>query len=266
MENNFDKYFVAERKKMEEDKIEGNVFSFDDPEKNKSTRLKINKVIRVLGSGCYSWWVAEVNVELADQTGSEEVTHNMAIKRYGGEKARQDLKKSHNNYRTLKEAEIPTWDTYRINEEHKLALMTLGVKENEIMRTANDFDSKPDTEWFKRNPVEKIENLDEFVKKASLILKKLNAHGYRLRGDSYGIVFKPQPNASGVYDLDIIVADLDSLDKSDNPYYQNAYGKNIKKAWEKENKESLSAALFCAFPGNRDQKVAFVESIMNRIL
>ncbi len=261
-----DKHFAYLEKVIKRDNIEGKVFSFDDPEQNKSTRLKINKVNRILGSGSYSRWVAEVNVELENDTRIEKTTHNMVIKRYEGKKtdATQDLKQSYENYKALKEIEIPTWTTYRIKEEHKLALMTLGIKEGEILLTAND-DDQIDIAPLKENPVKKIDNLDEFVLKASQILEKVNIHGYRLSADSYGVIFKPQQNALGVYNIDIIISDLDNLGSSTDPFYVEHYGDDIKERWKKENKDALETALFCIFPGNRGQKERFAKSVTSQI-
>ena len=195
MESNPNKYFIDQEQSIKEDNIEGRVFSFDDPQQNKSTRLKINKINRILGSGSHSRWVAEVNVGLRNDTNTEKATHNMVIKRYEemGTNAVEDLRQSYRNYKAFQKVGIPTWDTYRINETHKLALMTLGVKNNDILITANDNDEL-NMERFKENPVEKIENIDEFAKEASLILKKANMYGYRLRYDNYGVIFKPQQN------------------------------------------------------------------------
>ena len=266
MERKPENYFASQKESIKKDKIESGIFSFNDPEQHKSTRLKINKVNRVLGSGSYSRWVAEVNVELANDTATEKKTHNMVIKRYEeeGSDAVQDLRESYENFRALKKIDMSTWDTYRINEEHKLALMTLGVKENEILLTANDSD-EINIDQFRGNPVKKIENLNEFVAKASLILEKANMYGYRLRADTYGAIFKPQPNNPGVYKLDIIISDLDSLDSSKDPHYIENYGNDIKERWREENKDNLSNALWCIFPGSRDEKEAFRESIMSKI-
>ena len=267
MENSANESFGLLEKFIKHDNIEGKVFSFDDPEQGKSTRLRINKVNRVLGSGDYSKWVAEVNVGLENDAGSEKKTHTMVIKRYQDEgvDATKDFIKSYKNYKAIYKAGIPTWDTYRINEENKLALMTLGAKEGQILITANDYRDRPEMEMFKLNPVKQIQNLDEFIARISMIFKKASLHGFRLRTDMYGLVFKPQGNKAGVYELDVLISDLDGLDVSTDPYYIAHYGDKIKETWEKENKDNLGNALWCIFPGTADQKREFEESIMRRL-
>jgi hypothetical protein len=178
---------------------------------------------------------------------------------------RNYLKLSYINYRILKRIGVPTWVTYRINEQHRLALMTLGEKENGILLTTNDFDNIIKERQFAENPVLKIENEGEFIAKVLLILEKLDTHGYKLHPDSYGVIFTPQQNSPGTYRIDIIVSDLDNLNDSKNPIFIEHYGEDLKKRWREENKHNLGTALFGVFPGNRTQKSRFEKSIISKL-
>ncbi|MEN9647220.1 MAG: hypothetical protein RLY57_24 [Candidatus Parcubacteria bacterium] len=260
-------YYQIRQEKIEGDEIEGKVLSFDDLERGKSTDLKINKINRILGSGSYASWVAEVNVELAKDQSSEKKTHNMVMKRYReeGTDATRNLERSYRNHRTLQSKGIPTWDTYRINEEHKLALMTLGIKDNETLLTATDIGEHPSIELFKQNPLEEVANFDDFVEQVKSILIKANENIFRLRVDMWGVVFKPIADNPGAYELRAIVADLDSLDRSEEPFYQRHYGADIKQRWVQENLDNLSAALFGIYPGNREEKRSFADLIIEKV-
>jgi len=254
------------------DGVEGNTFSFDDPDQGKSTDLKISKLNKILGAGAYARWVADVDVELPNESGTKNKTHRMALKKYREEPYREELQndngnvgQSYKNYRLLKSKGIPTWDTYRINEEHQLVLMTLGANDNEALITANDGDDHISNKIFEENPFREVVNLDDFISQIRLIIAKLNEYTLRLHIDSWGIAFKPVGDKVGSYELRPLIADLDTVDTSDNPYYKKHYGSDIKEDWTRENFEFLGIALRKIYPGSSEEKNAFSRLVLGSL-
>ncbi len=195
--------------------IEGKVVNFQDEESGKNSSVKVSKLIRFLGAGGYGR-VLEVEVDVIDENNYENTrSRRMALKQYSKDNVgRVDyLQKAQKNFSLLKAAGIPTWTTYRINLEHAAALMTLGTSKEGVILTANDdfnIDKHPSIELFKENPVASIQNIDDFIKSIEVILHKLYTHKLTPDADSWGIIFK-QVNSDGVYNLEILIADLDSL-------------------------------------------------------
>ena len=255
------------REQFDTDHIEGNTFSFEDPDQGKSTTLKISKLNKILGSGSYASWVADVDVELANESDTAHKTHRMALKKYRADEPHVDthVEQAYKNYRLLKSTGIPTWGTYRINREHKLALMTLGAKDGETLITVNDGEDHASNEMFEKNPITVIANFKEFISQIKSIIDTTSEHVLRLHSDAWGIAFKPVEGKPGPYILTPLIADLDGIDTSDDPYYETHYGADIQDAWKRENLQFLSSALFGILPGNDEEKRAFADVITFKV-
>ncbi|MEI6480671.1 MAG: hypothetical protein WCO12_04150 [bacterium] len=162
------------RQQVEEDNIEGKVLNFDDSDMGKSTPVLINKVNDFLGSGDCSLWIASANVGMFKDTEGKHV-RDIVLKRFRGggrSSAEEELNQNYKSYKTLKAMGLPTFDTFRINMEHKIALMTLETKAGGILLTSNDTYSAKDKAPFLENPIKEIANLDDFVAKVKSILDK----------------------------------------------------------------------------------------------
>ena len=201
------------------EKIEGKIINFQDEESGKDSLVKVSKLVRFLGAGGYGR-VLEVEVDIIDENNHENTrSRRMALKQYSKDNTGHVgyLKKAQKNFRLLKGASIPTWTTYRINLEHAAALMTLGTSERGVILTVNDDfnrDKHPSVDMFKENPVVSVCNTDDFIKSIEDVLHKLFINKLTPDADSWGIVFKPVGNI-GVYSLEILIADLDSLQVGD---------------------------------------------------
>ena len=229
--------------------ITGRTFSFSDPDQNKSTDVSIVRVNRLLGKGSYGW-VAEVEVALTNEKDPQKHIHKMALKKYYETRdSLESLKRSYNNYRMLKKAEIPTWDTYRINEEDRMVLMSLGTTEEEFLVTLNDDEEKHSgLAHLRKNPVKDIENMEEFFDQLKSILGKLKSNVYRLHADAWGFSFKENLDKPGLYKVRALVADLDGVDDSNNDFVRKVYGFRLEKNFERENREYLGVNLKNVFP------------------
>ncbi len=254
------------RERFDNDHIIGNTFSFDDPDQGKSTVLKISKLNSILGEGAYASWVADVDVELAGDSGTEKKTHRMALKKYRENEPRVDehVQQSYKNFRLLKSKGIATWDTYRINQEHKLALMTLGARNEGVLVTVNDKGEHASKEVFEKNPMDAVANFGEFISQTKSIIAKLREHVLRVNTDAWGIEFVPVEGKPGAYKLRLLVADLDGIDTSDNPYNIENYGADIQDAWNRENLYFLHIALRGILPGDKKEKEAFADVVVHK--
>ena len=255
------------RERFDNDHIEGDTFSFDDPDQGKSTTLKISKLNKILGAGSYASWVADVDVELANESDTVHKTHRMVLKRYRSEESDVDkhIEQSYKNYRLLKSTGIPTWDTYRINYEHKLALMTLGARDGDTLITVNDGESHVSNEMFEKNPITVVANFKEFISQVKSIIDTTSEHVLRLHSDAWGVTFKPVDGKPGTYILTPVIADLDGIDTSDNPFYETHYGAGIQDAWKRENLQFLNNALYGILPGNDEEKRAFADLVTFKV-
>ena len=87
----------------------------------------------------------------------------------------------------LQSTGIPTWDTYRINYEHKLALMTLGARDGDTLITVNDGESHVSNEMFEKNPITVVANFKEFISQVKSIIDTTSEHVLRLHSDAWGV-------------------------------------------------------------------------------
>ena len=252
-------------KKIEREGVVGSTFDFSDPDQEKSTCVMVKNVNNVLGFGDFSSWVASVNVELVN--GSHSRLKNMVIKKFAHDADFDGpaLRQSYDNFKRCKAAGLPTWTTYRINEEHRMALMTLGTHDASTLRTANDYGIlREQHTQFDENPVLKINNLDDLALKCKDILTKEDVAGIRLRRDAYGVIFQALDGQPGVYNVDILVADFDSIDDAMDPRYSDQYS-DIKTAWQEENVVNMADALRRAHPGKKQERKSFADMVMEKV-
>lgn len=225
--------------------IQGKVVNFQDEESGKDSLVKVSKYVKFLGAGGYGR-VLEVEVEIVDENNHENTrSRRMALKQYSKDNVGRVgyLQKAQKNFRILKAASIPTWTTYRINLEHAAALMTLGTSESSVILTANDDfnrDKHPSVDMFKENPVVSVENTDDFIKSIEAILHKLYIHKLTPDADSWGVVFKPVNNNGG-YALEILIADLDSLQVGDVSIIDSM--DQSESDWNAENRKNVRNCL-----------------------
>lgn len=245
--------------------IEGKILTFRDLDNNKETPLKISKIGDTLGNGSFGEWVKEVTVEFENDTTANPVEHHMVLKKYFGEGA-SPLLKSYTNYTMLKKASIPTWTTYRINQENNLALMTNANQENGVLVTANGL-SAYSKEKFEKNPITVVQNMHEFVDELVNICNRANEAGYRLRADTWGVLFTPDVESPGKYTLSALIADLDNLETAEDPYYVRVHGPDkIKEKWKEENSDFLFSALVCIYPSKySEERLMFATEVMSHV-
>ncbi len=247
--------FASQEKLMEEELTVGKIITFDSPEQQKSTKVKIIKVHKVLGYGAISSWVADVEIELVDVPDAQPF--RMAIKKFREDDldsvidSATDLKNSYLNHRILQRIGVPTWNTYRINEDEKMALMTLGTYGDNVVVTGNDASN-----FFDKNPIIQIRNQKELSFEILQSLNVLESNGYRLKSDAWGISFTALKDQPGTYDVHLIAADLDTLENVNDPEYKEKYPEGI------DNRQQLLRALWDIYPGSEDQKQLFVRDVM----
>lgn len=250
--------FTSQEQQAVEELQPGKTIVFNSPEQQKSTDIKIVKVHKVLGCGAISSWVADVEVEVVGVPGRKS-THplRMAIKKFREDDpgavidSATELRNSYANHRVLQKIGIPTWNTYRINEGEKMALMTLGTYEGNVVVTGNDSYNP-----FESNPVAQIHNGVELSLEIVRSLNALEHGGYRLKADAWGISFVPLKDQPGTYDVHLLVADLDTLENVNDPEYKEKYPKGI------DSRQQLLRALWDIYPGTEDEKQSFVQDVM----
>ena len=274
----------SQEKAFNEEQIVGSVLDFEDPDHHKSTTVKIVGLNEVLGSGSVADWVASVNVEIANEDGSDQKTRTMVLKHYADHAYRSmeiiaqtmrvkhlsPLQESYENYQMLKGAGIATWKTFRINEKKRVALMTLGADDGEVLRTTNDreYALRPRDQMLVEHPLTEIENRTEYLEEIRSILDKADMLSLALSADSWGTVFAPSedPEKSGSYILHALICDFDSLEKLPvSPITKALFGRMVKKATRKRNLDELSAALFGIFLGESEEKRALADGIVKEI-
>lgn len=234
----------------------GKTITFSDPDLEKNSSVIISKINRILGKGSFCDWVADVQIEIPDEKMVEKKTKSMAIKKYKeNEEVEQQIQRSYNNFKILKKLNISTWDTYRINLSNRLVLMTLGCKNDEILLTTNDVNG-PKKEFFKNNPIHKIENIDEFVLQLKDILHNLNKSMISLNADSWGFVFTANKDLKDVYSIRAVVADIDFLNSHTTEEEKHIPSKNL---W------SLILALKFMYPGTEEEIEEFKEDITIKV-
>jgi len=234
----------------------GKTIPFSDPNLDKTTDVKINKINRILGKGTFASWVADIEIEVANEKTEKTKTRNMAIKKYTeDEKVEEYILRSYDNFKILKNLKIPTWDTYRLNIKERLALMTLGCKENEILFTTNDING-PKAEPFLESPIKEIENIDEFIAQLKSILKILNENSMSLNGDSWGFVLRSNKEKEGFYSLTALAADIDFVNTHKNEDVEKIKG---------YNEHNLIVALHFMYPGTKQEKDKFVDFVYKRL-
>jgi hypothetical protein len=265
--------------------ILGKTLDFEDPDNQKSTPVTIARLNEILGSGSVADWVASVNVEIANEDGTAKKSRDMVLKHYsdsahrsgeimdeydrkmGRKESGSPLRRSYNTYRMLRDAGIATWDTYRINEENRVALMTLGVDEKETLRTTNDRDHvvRPRDRQLIENPLTEIESEAEFVQGLRSILDKADASGLNLDPDSWAVAFAPS-DKSGAYRLRAMIADFDSIEPIEASRLVKAlFPGTVRRAVRERNLENLNTALWGIQIGTREEKNEFANGIVQKV-
>lgn len=161
---------------------------------------------------------------------------------------------------------IATWDTYRINQDHRIVLMTLAAKENQVLLTTNNYKLEGLTaDFFEKNPVQKVENIGEFTDYLVDILEKAIQADIVIYHDCWGFIFSAV-DKEGNYKIAPIISDLDSFKEytfaDGTPDYKQ---KEIKSEIPTQNLQNLFTSLFVAYPGSREAKNDFVNKIMNEL-
>jgi len=262
--------FEIEKQLAKEENIEGKILNFDDPKLGKSTPVRINKINNILGSGDCSFWIADTNIEVAEENKSDHHNLNVVLKKFRGgmihkkdtniERVSKELMDNYQTYKVFKTMGLPTFDTFRVNIEHGLALMTLKTKDGAVLLNTNDMYSGKDRAPFVENPIKEISNLDDFVEKLRSILNKTIANRFCPETSSYGIIFKPGDGTSGLYELDVMFVDFGA--RAFKRYDVDEY---FDKEIIKDNLENLESALSLIFPGTDDEKSDFRKKVMDML-
>ncbi|MCB9805993.1 hypothetical protein H6775_02410 [Candidatus Nomurabacteria bacterium] len=188
----------------------GQEIEFTDLESDRTTNIHVRQFLGQLGHGVFSSWVAKFSVSLESDS---DITHQMVIKKY---KERQDvdleipekIQTAYRNFFKIKKAGIPTWDTYRVNLEKRMILMTLGKKDGDIFLTANDLHRQSNILSGLPDSIE-IENIDSLKDQAKDIINRLDDSKFALSADCPGL--RLSPTGDGKFTAEIIMADLDVL-------------------------------------------------------
>ncbi|MEI8337960.1 MAG: hypothetical protein WCF92_02310 [bacterium] len=256
---------------IEEDKVIGETFDFEDPFNKKTTPVCLKKINQVLGWGEQARWVADVDVEVISEDLSNIKTRKMVVKKFNNENTNGDknLVDSYFIFQLLKKFKFPTWDTYRINREHLMALMTSKATENEIILTGLDtiINGQRIIEFFKNNPIKQISNLDDFVENAKVMINRMDSEDvqFRIWPHQYGVAYKPVASTPGFYEANLLIADLDRLDISIEEPFKQEPKDEIRKTWKADNLKNLRTALKLDFPGTPEERELFVELVMSKI-
>lgn len=203
---------------------EGSTLPFVDTSNGKTTITTIDAIHKIIGRGNFAEWVASVDVHLAEDT-NDERTRTMVLKRFKDtelEDGEKNMEISAKMYQKIKDADIPTWTTYRPSPRNKMVLMTLGIDSdsNKSFITYNDPGSIIDTR-LDINPAE-IDTTALSLKIDHICAKAADSNVF-LTPDSFG--YMVQGNT-----IDVIISDFDMLDEHEGFSFESVYEKNIEAA------------------------------------
>lgn len=155
-------------------------------------------LIKILDKEKIGWWnygkVSKVDIEVWDKK------RKFAIKNFKDWEG--VLNHSTDIYNILKKYKIDTWVTYRKIVGENSILMTLWNKDESYMFSSNNWSK--DSQYLQKNPIEKINNLNDFYEQSYLNIKKLVDANLSAYFDSYIFKYKDNNLNSIVWDFDEI--------------------------------------------------------------
>ncbi|MDP3778620.1 MAG: hypothetical protein Q8R30_01050 [bacterium] len=176
----------------------------------KETSVTIKKFEDSLGSGNFSDWVKEARVSVSGDNKSREAI--FVIKKFSAE---QFAEKAVEKFKILKDAGLKTWNTYRINTENGIVLMTNGNSEEKGLLTCNENRSRL-AEELSEHKIKSIKNFDSFLQNIFTQAQKADEQGLYIHRDTYGFFIDRHAPETEETDIDFVLADTDNVMKAED--------------------------------------------------
>ncbi len=182
----------------------------------RNSKVRIDRIVAPLGWGYFSKYVAEVEASVALGNDEYSPRHNFVIKQFNDAKqlidgqltldAKSKAEDCFRSWQMLRELGLRTWQTFRINPERGMALMTSGNLDGKLAIMPNN-----------ENFITKIRGVENFKISeeifGSLIesmiseIKKANGFGVFVNTDAY--TFIVSVDSGNLKDVDFVLGDLD---------------------------------------------------------